>query len=73
MKVLTLILQLLPVIKELMKLAEDMLGNGTGPDKKKFVIDTAEKIVDNPDNWAIIGNALSTLINVLAAFMFPKG
>ena len=77
-------LQLIPLIINLMKIVEGLLGPGTGVQKKEFVKDGVKQVVKEmsavstggqKETWKTIDlfmNPISRLIDVLAALLFPK-
>ena len=77
------LLQLLPLITNLIKIAESVLGSGTGVKKKAFVVDGVTQVVKAmPDvstggqreTWEAINFAMPAikgLIDVLAGIFFP--
>lgn len=78
------ILQLIPLITNLMKIAENLLGNGTGEKKKAFVVEGVTHIIKampgvstggQKETWTIINKALDpikNLINIIAGLFFPN-
>ena len=78
------LLQLLPLIISLIKIAESILGSGTGTKKKAFVVEGIEQIMKvmpsvstgaQKESWKAINNAMpeiKNLIDVLAGIFFSK-
>jgi len=76
-------LQLIPLITNLIKIAEQILGPGTGVKKKAFVVDGVEQIIKTmpsvstggqKETWEVVNAAMESiknLIDVLARFFFP--
>ena len=79
-----ILLQLLPLIINLIKIAESVLGDGTGAKKKIFVVDGVIQIMKampgvstggQKESWEAVNNAMpviKNLIDVLAGLFFPK-
>jgi hypothetical protein len=79
-----ILLQLLPLIISLIKIAESILGDRTGTKKKAFVVDGIEQIMKampsvstgaQKKSWEAINNAMPAikdLVDVLAGIFFSK-
>lgn len=75
-----LLLQLLPLIISLLKIAESLFGSGTGIKKKDFVVEGIELITKatpgaQKESWKAINNAMpdiKILIDILAGIFFSK-
>jgi len=79
-----MLLQLLPLITNLIKIAESVLGDGTGVKKKAFVVDGVTQVIKampsvstggQKESWEAINNAMpliKSLIDILAGLFFPK-
>ena len=77
-------LQLVPLVTNLMKIAEKLLGPGTGVQKKEYVKDGIRQVAKamislssggQKETWELIDSLMepiSNLINVLAGLLFPK-
>jgi len=76
-------LQLIPLVTNLIKIAEELLGPGTGTKKKAFVVDGVEQIIKTmpsistggqKETWDAINKVMGPikrLIDVLAGLFFP--
>jgi len=72
------VIQLIPIVVKLMKIAEGLLGDGTGEQKKAYVMaavkalfDAAEGLLGGSDMWDKIEAAISPLIDFACMFLFP--
>lgn len=77
------LLQLLPLVTNLIKIAENVLGDGTGVKKKAFVVDGVTQVIQampgvstggQKETWDALNSAiepLKGLIDVLAGLFFP--
>lgn len=77
------LLQLLPLITNLIKIAESVLGGGAGTEKKAFVVDGITQVMKampgvstggQKETWEAIGGAMGpikSLIDVLVGIFFP--
>jgi urease gamma subunit len=59
------------MVRELMKLAEDTMGPGTGVEKKKTVLESIAAIINNTEIWTKVQTMFSKLIDLIAIFK-PK-
>jgi len=73
-----IVIQLIPVVISLMRIVEGLLGDGTGEQKKAYVMaavkalfDAAEAVHDS-DMWNKVESAISPLIDFACGFLFPK-
>jgi hypothetical protein len=76
-------LQLIPLITNLVKIAEGMMGAGTGVKKKAFVVDGIEQIINamegvssggQKETWGallVIIEPIKALVDSIASLMFP--
>lgn len=71
MQVIMALPTLIVLVRELMKIAQDTMGTGTGAEKKKTVLEGIAAIIGNSDIWAKVQGIFSILIDVLAMFK-PK-
>lgn len=79
-----IVLQLIPLLINLMKIAEKVLGDGSGVRKKAFVVEGITQTIKamptvstggQKKTWEAINTAMpfiETLIDVLAGIFFPK-
>lgn len=70
LQVLTALPSLVKAIIELMKLAEEAIGNGKGSDKKDSVMAAIQAIVGNEDIWEKTKALFSGIVNMAALFAF---
>jgi len=78
------LLKLLPLITNLIKIAESVLGSGTGVKKKAFVVDGITQVMKampdvstggQKETWVAINAAMEpikSLIDILAGVFFPN-
>jgi len=78
---LSIVLQLIPVVFKLMKVAEELFDDqpDSGEQKKAYVMEAIHEMVvaagslmGNPELWAKIEKAISFLIDAACLFLFPK-
>jgi urease gamma subunit len=62
---------LITLVRELMKAAQESMGQGTGVEKKKTVLEGIAAVINNADIWAKVQGIFSRLIDVIALFK-PK-
>ena len=72
-----IVVQLLPLVIQIMKIIEKLLGSGTGAIKKTFVLDSIQNIFkgssdaeDTDEVWDKIKSVLSPLIDITCLFLF---
>lgn len=77
------LLQLIPLLTNLIKTAEVVMGDGTGKKKKAFVVDAVEQVFiampnvstgGQKETWTEVGTvmpAVKGLIDVIAGLFFP--
>lgn len=77
------LLQLLPLITNLIRIAEGVLGDGTGVKKKAFVVDGVEQVMKamlgvstggQKEIWEAVNSVMPSikgLVDVLAGLFFP--
>lgn len=78
------LLQLLPLITNLIKIAENVLGDGTGVKKKAFVVDGIVQVMQampgvstggQKETWGAIDGTMESikkLVDILAGLFFPS-
>ena len=73
-----IVIQLVPIVVKLMQIAEELLGSGTGADKKSYVMAAVKALFDAADSvynnemWDKVEAAISPLIDFACDFLFPK-
>lgn len=68
MAILTALPQFIQLIRELMTLAQDEFGKGTGPTKKDVIISGVQNIIGDDSVWNKVKSVVSILIDFLAVF-----
>lgn len=79
-----ILLQLIPLVTNLVKIAEGMMGPGSGVEKKAFVIDGVEQIIKampsvssggQKATWEALLSVIEpikALVDAVAGFLFPR-
>lgn len=71
LQILAALPSLISAIVELMQLAEKALPEkGTGAEKKTYVLQSIEAVVNNSELWTSVQGLFSKLINMLSFFNF---
>lgn len=71
LQLITALPSLITLVRELMKLAQDTMGPGTGAEKKKTVLESVAAVINNSEIWDKVQAMFSKLIDLIAIFK-PK-